>query len=64
MAQPVCSDMEHYTTTIGTSFGENGPMPVARISRGGGGGAYFKNWDQIINVGMIQRANSEDKRAE
>ena len=32
--------------------------------RGGGGGAYLKNWDPIINVGMIRCASSEDTRAE
>ena len=34
------------------------------VVRGGGEGrgAYLKNWDQIINVGMIGHANSEDTR--
>ena len=27
---------------------------------GRGGGAYLKNWDQIINIGMIGYASSED----
>ena len=26
------------------------------------GGAYLKNWDQLINVGMIGRADVEDIR--
>ena len=37
-------------------------MLVARIFLwgGGGGGAHLNNRDQIINVGMIHYANSED----
>ena len=27
-------------------------------------GAYLRNWDQIINVGMIQHASLEDTRVE
>ena len=35
--------------------------PVTRIFHGGrGGGAYLKNWDPIINVGMIRCASSGD----
>ena len=30
---------------------------------GGGGGAFVKNWDQIINVGMIRHGSCEDTRA-
>ena len=30
---------------------------------GGGEGAYVKNWDQIINVGMIHHGSCEDTRA-
>ena len=32
------------------------------FSRGGGGGAYLKNRDQIINVWIIRYATSEDTR--
>ena len=31
------------------------------FSRGGGGGAYINNRDQIINVVMIRYASSEDR---
>ena len=34
--------------------------PVARIFRGGGGGAYLNNPNQIINFEMIRYASSED----
>ena len=37
--------------------------PVARIFRGGWGGAYLTKGDQIINVGMIRYASSEDTQA-
>ena len=30
--------------------------------KGGKGGAYLKNRNQIINVGMIGHASSEDER--
>ena len=33
--------------------------PVARIICGGGG-AYLNNRDQVINIGMIHYASSED----
>ena len=39
----------------------NGIRPVARIFRGGGGGgAYLKNRDQIINARTIRYASSAD----
>ena len=31
---------------------------------GGGMGAYLKNRDQIINIGMIRHGSCEDTRAE
>ena len=36
--------------------------PLARAFREGGGGAYLKNRDQIISVGMIGHASSKDTR--
>ena len=35
--------------------------PVARIFRGGGGGGYLNNRNQIIDVGMIRYSSSEDR---
>ena len=37
----------------------NGPT-LMHVSGGGGGGAYLKNRDQVVNVGMVGQANSED----
>ena len=31
---------------------------------GGGEGAYVKNWDQIVNIGMIRHGSCEDTRTE
>ena len=39
-------------------------MPVARNFYWGGGGAYFKNRDQIINVGTLSHARAEALRRE